>query len=160
MNHGTYHHRPGSDHERWTRETIARCGWAVQYVFGDDEEPPFGYTIGLHALGHPELVVCGTDQYTAGGVLNALGALVRAGRPPERDRPISVRGWPHRLWLLAVLDSSGHLLGANARYRRCGDPPVPALQAVHDDLWGRFPWEPGYALEPGRQPLLGLPPAR
>jgi hypothetical protein len=41
-----------------------RC--SVQYVDAGDEpgEPPFGYTVGLLGLGHPELVLAGLGART------------------------------------------------------------------------------------------------
>ena len=46
-------------------------GWAVQFV--EDNRRPFAYTIGLHNLGLPELLVTGLQPQTAGRVLNSLG---------------------------------------------------------------------------------------
>jgi len=74
-------------YEAWQRETIRRHGWALQAVLGDEESPPFVYTVGLAGFRHPELILFATTQATAAAVLNELGELVRAGRwlaPLER----------------------------------------------------------------------------
>src|SRR3712207_9308332 len=65
-----------------TAQTIRAHGWAVQYVGEGDEpgEPPFGYTIGLFGLGHPELVVVGLVHAAAHAILHRVAALVRDGR--------------------------------------------------------------------------------
>ncbi|WP_199434577.1 DUF4262 domain-containing protein [Qaidamihabitans albus] len=157
--HATPAARPSERPDDWLCDTIDAFGWAIQYVVGDEGAPPFAYTIGLSEYRHPELILFGTDQYTAGGVLNALGKRVRHRRPPGTGAPLTLDGWPHRVHLVRVPDSSGFLLGANFRYRAPGGPPVPALQVVHDDLWGRFPWESGYGMDRARQPVLGAPPA-
>ena len=44
---------------------------------------------------------------------------------------------------------------ANNVYQRRPEDSVPALQVVYGDLEGRMPWEPGYDLEPDRQPWPG-----
>ncbi len=55
---------------------------AVQYVGAgeEDDEPSFGYPIGLFGLGHPELVLVGLDADTTHGVLQRVAEEVAAGR--------------------------------------------------------------------------------
>jgi hypothetical protein len=67
-------------YDAWQRETIRRHGWALQAVDGDEDGPPYVYTVGLTGFGHPELIVFATAQAAAARLLNDLGALVRAGR--------------------------------------------------------------------------------
>jgi hypothetical protein len=71
---------------------IRRYGWFIQYVYGDpictepgcscsdQDSVPFAYTVGLFGMNHPELLIFGVSQETAGGVLNELGDRIRAGR--------------------------------------------------------------------------------
>src|SRR5262245_45910996 len=66
-------------HGAWLRETIRRHGWALQAVLGDEDSPPFVYTVGLSGFGHPELIVFATAQTAAARLLNELGELVRRG---------------------------------------------------------------------------------
>ncbi|MGV0602846.1 DUF4262 domain-containing protein, partial [Mycolicibacterium pulveris] len=65
--------RPIEDYldELWA--IIGDHGWAVQFV--EDEKRPFAYTIGLHDLGVPELVISGVSP---GGATH-----VPAHRPGE-----------------------------------------------------------------------------
>ena len=66
-------------YEAWQRDTIRRHGWALQAVLGDEESPPFVYTVGLAGFRHAELILFATTQATAAAVLNAnrqIGALV------------------------------------------------------------------------------------
>jgi hypothetical protein len=42
-------------HEQRQAAATRQPGWIVQYVLGDDTDPPFAYTVGLHDLGLPEL---------------------------------------------------------------------------------------------------------
>jgi len=67
-------------YDAWRRDTIRRHGWALQAVLGDEDGPPFVYTVGLTGFDHPELIVFATAQAVAGRLLNELGELVRGGR--------------------------------------------------------------------------------
>ena len=51
------------------RDLIDRCGWAVQGVERDRVRPPWAYTVGLTAAGHPELVVTGLPLTRAADLL-------------------------------------------------------------------------------------------
>ncbi|MCE0767284.1 DUF4262 domain-containing protein [Pseudonocardia kujensis] len=125
-------------YEAWQRETIRRHGWALQAVLGDEEGPPFVYTVGLSGFDHPELIVFAVDQATAARALNRLGEYVRLG---GRLGPGDTVGLPEGLVsLLAFPDSADWLLGANRLYRMPGGPPVEALLVVPEE---------GYAEEAG-----------
>jgi hypothetical protein len=77
---------------------IRRHRWAVQYVGSeDDDEPPFGYTIGLFGLGHPELVVVGLGMEAAHGVLQRVAEDVATGRDLVPGELIAWDDWPGRL---------------------------------------------------------------
>lgn len=145
-------------HDAWLRATIERLGWAVTYVHGEDGHPPFGYTIGLTEHGNPELIMFGTTQDTTAYALNELARRFRVEGMLGTGAPVGFEATAHRVWLVPVRDSSEHLLWANRRYRDPDGPPIPAWQAVYDDRHGRFPWDAGYTLPPGLQPVLGTPP--
>ena len=136
---------------------IRRHRWAVQYVGSeDDDEPPFGYTIGLFGLGHPELVVVGLGVDTAHAVLQRVAEDVAAGRdlvPGELVRWDG--GRPGQLFVEPSPNPGEVLLGANRFYRRPPEHSVPAFQLTwtHED--GAFPWEPGWSCGPGCQPRPG-----
>jgi hypothetical protein len=90
-------------------EIVRRYGWFIQYVAGDSVCPapgcdcsgqdsvPFAYTVGLFGMNHPELLILGVPQQTAGGVLNDLGAQIRAGRNLLPGELITFEAWPHRI---------------------------------------------------------------
>ncbi|MEJ3655687.1 DUF4262 domain-containing protein [Actinomycetes bacterium KLBMP 9759] len=129
------------DHERfthlvdqydaWQRETIRRHGWALQAVLGDDDGPPFVYTVGLSGFEHAELILFATSQQVGGAVLNELGELVRAGRTLRPGELVELSsGAVH---LLEFPESAGWLFAANDLYRAPGGPPVPALLVVRDE---------------------------
>ncbi len=126
-------------YEAWQRETIRRHGWALQAVLGDEESPPFVYTVGLAGFGHAELILFATTQATAAAVLNELGELVRAGRrlAPGECVPLT-SGTVH---LLSFPDSMRWLFAANDLYRSYSGPPVPALLVVAEGELEQAPGE-------------------
>ena len=132
------------------RDVIRRCGWSVEYVFGEEGSPAFGYTVGLWELGHAELVTFGACPDCAARVLNRLGSQIRDGVWLSADSTPELDGTP--LLLFDVPNPHQVILGAWALYV---DDEVPALQVVYPDDEGRWPWEPGCSLRPGGQPLPG-----
>jgi hypothetical protein len=118
-------------YDAWRRDTIRRHGWALQAVLGDEDGPPFVYTVGLTGFGHPELIVFATAQAVAGRLLNQLGELVRAGRALHAGERVSTpTGDVH---LLTFPESDHWLFAADDLYRAPGAPPVPALLVVPVD---------------------------
>ncbi len=146
---------------------IRRYGWYIQYVGGecscpgcggaaqeDEFQPPFAYTVGLFGLGHPELLVFGLGQESACGVLNDLGARIRAGAELLPGELITFEHWPHRIVTEQVPNPGEIVFTANRFYQRPAEASVPVLQLSYDDPAGRFPWEAGYAA-PQMQPRPG-----
>jgi Domain of unknown function (DUF4262) len=138
-------------------QTIRKYGLYLQFVSGGSSEvpPTFAYTVGLFGLGHPELVVLGTDQGTALGLLNHLGDRIRAGDNLVAGSLLSFEEWPHRITVEELPNPGEILLSANRHYQRPAEASVPAYQLTYDDVQGRFPWDPGYANPPNLQPRPG-----
>ena len=118
-------------YDAWQRETIRRHGWALQAVLGDEQAPPFVYTVGLSGFAHPELILFATSQATAATVLNDLGELVRSGRRLHAGEKVRVHSG--EVHLLAFPESEHWLFAANDLYRMPDRPPVPALLVVPDE---------------------------
>lgn len=136
-------------------EVIDVHGWCVRHVLAGElaEEVQFTYTIGLTAMGHPEVVVTGLPSESAHIYLNNVGSDVSDGKryaagdsTDEWTRP----GAP--VLFLAVDDTSG-LAAIEQVYGH-----VDALQLVWPDSAGRMPWDPGCTNPPHVQPLLGPHP--
>ncbi len=117
--------------EDWARDTIRRHGWALQAVLGDEDAPPFVYTVGLTGFGHPELILFATTQTTAATVLNELGELVRGGRVLEAGERVALRSGD--VHLLEFPGAEHWLYAAEDLYRVPGGEPVPALLVVPVD---------------------------
>jgi hypothetical protein len=140
-----------------TAQTIRTHGWAVQYVGGGEEtgQPPFGYTIGLFGLGHPELVVVGLGCDGAYGILQGVAGGVRDGRDLVPGELLTFDGWAGRLVPEECPNPGEVVLGANRFYQRPPEYSVPALQLTWSHRDGSFPWDPGYPCGPECQPRPG-----
>ena len=138
------------------QEKIEAHGWAVRHVgAGPDGEPrAFSYTIGLTALGHPELVVVGMPFESAQDFLNLAGELVRDGRRFRTGTTTADLTDGARVAFVPVHDDSG-LTAVEQVYGT-----VEALQLVWPDSAGRMPWDDDHANPPSTQPLLGPLPDR
>ena len=133
---------------------IAEYGWAVQGVGAGDGDPQFSYTVGLTALGHPEIIIESLPPAPALGILNIIGGAIKEqGRrfePGDVVRGILGNDLP-----LAFIEARktddltvvGRIYGTR-----------DALQAVWCDTAGRFPWDEEYGMSVDVQPLLGVVP--
>jgi len=140
--------------DRMVTEIVRRHGWALQYVGGEEESPPFAYTIGLFGLGHPELVVFGLDYSSAAGLLNGLGAKVRENEDILAGQILPFEGTDTRV-RADVLPNPGQVLfAANRFYQRPDEASVPAFQLTWD-VDGVFPGEAGYSKPEWLQPKPG-----
>jgi hypothetical protein len=138
------------------RKVIAKYGWAVRNVMPDDEsdEVGFSYTVGLTALGHPEVIVLGMPWKSAHEFLNLIGDEVRRG---ARYQPGTVTGAftdeDSPVVFIQVAETD-RLTAVGQIYGR-----VDAVQMIWPDSTGRLPWQEGYRNGPAVQPLLGPLPA-
>lgn len=129
----------GTSHGTWQRDTIRRHGWALQAVLGDEDGPPFAYTVGLTGFGHAELILFATAQATAATVLNDLGELVRGGRELRAGERVALRSGD--VHLLDFPEAEHWLFAADALYRVPGGEPVRALLVVPADELAPTPGE-------------------
>lgn len=135
--------------------TLRRCidarGWAVQVVERDRAHPPWAYTVGLTVRGLPELVVTGMPVLAAGRLLDDTAEHLSHSCVPSPGRRFSLPGGP-LLEVVRVARPWAHLL-VSARLYGEG---IAALQLVHADESGRWPWDRSYAGVLGGQPVLGV----
>lgn len=131
----------GTGHGTWQRDTIRRHGWALQAVLGDEDGPPFVYTVGLTGFGHAELILFATGQATAASVLDDLGELVRDGRVLGAGERVALRSGD--VHLLDFPGAEHWLYAADDLYRGPGGEPVRALLVVPADELVPVPGEDG-----------------
>jgi hypothetical protein len=138
------------------RGLIDAYGWAVQAVERSGIHPPWAYTVGLTEGGCPELVVTGMPATQAAILLNDFAEHVMCTRPARPGDRIQLFGGP-LIEIVEVAEPTAHLLVACQFY----GPRIKALQVVHADYLGQWPWESGYrGSGRGGQPLLGVRAAR
>ncbi len=145
---------PGStrlDYLDHVRDLMDRYGWAVQGVERDRIRPPWAYTVGLTSLGRPELVVTGLSISRAGRLLNDVAAHVVHAAAPSPGEQIPLTGGP-LIEIVEVARPSVHLAVAMELL----GPRLRALQVVHADDRGHWPWDLGYRGVRGGQPVLGV----
>jgi Domain of unknown function (DUF4262) len=140
-----------SDYLDHLGDMIAQYGWAVQGVEPDRIHPPWAYTVGLTAYGRPELVVTGLPLLAATELLNDVAAHCVHAAPPAPGEQVPLRGGP-LIEVVEVEVPAAHLVMAVEIY----GPSIRALQVVHADDRGHWPWERGYRGVPGGQPVLGV----
>lgn len=141
---------------------IREHGVYLTYVGGDSDahQTSFAYTVGLHGIGHPELLVLGVGSGTASGLLNDVAARVRAGRDLVPGEILDFAAWPHRVLIEEVPNPGDILFAANHFYERPDVASVPAFQLTYDDRGGRFPTDDGYDIPTWIQPRPGTFSAR
>lgn len=125
---------------------VADRGWFIQSSTTGPDSVPWAYTVGLTRQHRPELLITGLAFRRAADILvEALHLPAELTLPGSR---MMVAGQP--VATVAVLAPTPRLFVAEALF----GPNIEAVQLVHPDLDGSWPWEPRYSR---RQPLLGLP---
>lgn len=137
------------------RSDIDQYGWHVAKIAGDEQAPPWAFTIGLeHSFEHPEVIVFGMELDLLHGLLNHIGEQVKRGRqfePDERAAGILAQNPPvfravAERWL-------GPFVGNAAWFYR--ERSFRVLQCFWPDAGGSLPWEPEFDSDwKSRQPLL------
>ena len=144
---------PGStrdDYLDYVNGLIAEHGWAVQGVQRDRLRPPWAYSVGLTIYGEPELIVTGLPLRRACGLIDDVAAHVLHASAPRPGEQISLRDGP-LIEIVKVSVPSAHLVTAVEIY----GSRLRALQVVHADDRGHWPWDVGYRGVRGGQPVLG-----
>lgn len=134
-------------------------GWTMICTPFDGLPVLYGYTVGFErTFAHPEAVVVGLPPEIIAYVLSRLAGRLGRGERPPRNEPVDLDlNHPVVLRTIAADISAERLKVAHAL--QDGRVPVEAVQVVWPDPAGRFPWEAGYRLLRGYQPLLYQVPA-
>jgi len=133
-------------------QKIERFGWAIQHVDRDRIHPPWSYTVGLTMFDEPELVVTGLPASRASALLHRVAKHPLPGDLPRRGQQLKLIDGP-LMQIVEVAEPTAHLVIAVELF----GPRIRALQLVHADDRGHWPWEPGYRGVRGGQPVLGIP---
>lgn len=143
------------DYLEHIQDIIASTCFAIQGVEGTRHRSPWAYTVGLTGHDRPELVVTGMSMTRATRLLNDVACHVLHAEAPQPGEVVPLRGGPV-IEIVEVAEPTAHLgiaveiFGANIR----------ALQLVHADDRGHWPWEVGFRGGRGGQPVLGVRASR
>ncbi|WP_404445329.1 DUF4262 domain-containing protein [Microbacterium marinum] len=116
---------------------------------------PFGYTIGLFGIAHPEFVIVGMGKAATAFALREAARLVLDGARFMHGEEVAVPRSDRRYIAELVPNPGDIAFGANRHYQRPKEASVPLLQLTYTDGRGRFPWDPSYAEPKRRQPRPG-----
>jgi hypothetical protein len=139
-----------ADYLDQVRRVIARYGWAVQEVERDRVHPPWAYTVWLTTFGQPELVATGLSRRRAADLLNGVAAHLLHAAAPRPGEQVKLVDGP-LIQIVEVGEPAAHLAVAVELF----GPRIRALQVVHADDRGHWPWDLGYRGVQGGQPVLG-----
>jgi hypothetical protein len=138
------------DYTEHMRRLIGTFGWVVQGVERDGVHPPWAYTVGLTGRRQPELVITGMSLTRATRMLNGVAAHVLHADVPEPGTQVALPDGP-LVEVIKVAEPWAHLSLAVEFY----GSRIRALQLVHADKRGRWPWDRQYQGVRGGQPVLG-----
>jgi hypothetical protein len=133
------------------RDLIACCCFMVQGVEGDRYHLPWAYTVGLTAHGKPELVVTGLSMARSVQLLNDVAPHLLHADTPRPGEVVPLRRGPV-IEIVEVTEPTAHLYVAVDIF----GTKIRALQLVHADDRGHWPWEVGFRGGRGGQPVLGV----
>lgn len=148
-----------SDIDQQTLDNIQEYGCSVMHIAGEDDLPPFSYSVGVQQTsGAPEMVVIGLKPELAHAIVNQYNTRVRAGEtftPGQR-----YAGYLGGFDVAFVPVDKGHYeeyFGV-ALWLYQG-PNFEVLQLVYPSTQGVWPWD-AQASEGFRhwQPLLDSAP--
>ncbi len=138
------------DYLEHLRSIVSWHGWAIHGVERAGIRPPWAYTVGLTQMSRPELAVTGMAITRAGRLLNEVAEHLGHAEPPALGEVVELIDGP-AIQFVPVDVPVAHLPVAIELY----GAGVSALQVVHADDRGRWPWEIGYRGVRGGQPVLG-----
>lgn len=134
----------------YVRGLLEEHPWVVVGVERDGYRPPYSYTVGLTAVGLPELVITGLSKDRAANVLIAATEQILDAETPAPGTRIRLPGRrPGEVVRVAEpgvhLDVAADLFGER----------LTALQLVYADVRGRWPWDKNFRNGRAGQPVLG-----
>lgn len=139
-------------------DRIAEGKWMVVGVIGGAQTPPVCYTVGLHSLGYPELIMVGLNMDAGQSILNdAAQQVIDSGSARQSGDVLDkVANLPlivvevDDIELLKEYSAMASNLYGLDQYR--------LQQIVMPDPVGKFPWDEGVDTHFLKvQPLLGKP---
>jgi len=134
---------------------VEEYGWHCLHIHDEGQLPYWTFSIGVfRSWQHPEFVVFGLRDTVAHDVLTQLVDRVRTNESfsPGRDYDDILEGYRCRF---VNVDSKWYsaFLGYAQWFYEVEDG-FPVLQLIWPDKESRYPWQEGYAITDGSQPVL------
>ncbi len=134
---------------------IQAHGWHFVHVRGDDQGPPYSFTVGLYRThGHPELMVMGLEPEVSHPIMGLAVEQIKQGHVYKdgfRDDTL-LDGVD---CLLRKIPPEAHrkYLGYNVWFYKDRPEGFPALQVLWPDSQGRYPGQEGFEMDAMQPPL-------
>ena len=127
---------------------ICTEGHVVQIVRGEEGQMPFGYTVGLHETGWPEIIIVGADPTSSQAVLNAVVTNLRKSekRPADGMEISGITEFPLRLQAVRGKADLWIAVAKKRAARINAASEIEVLQLLWADRNGKFPGEEGCIL--------------
>lgn len=110
--------------------------WAIQFV--EDARRPFAYTVGLHGMGQPELLITGVSAQPSARLPNSIAHHVVDGDLALRPGAHIDHQGEFLFEVVEVEHPDVHLKCAVGLF----GPRIRAFQLVWADDRHRWPWDP------------------
>jgi hypothetical protein len=132
---------PEKLHQR-LRDRIGKRSWTVLEVLPDQGGPVFYYTVGLTAMGLPELLVFGLDPATGQKALENVAEKLVRGLPAVDGILVRdvLRNVPVSLREMRQVKADSHMRYANEFFPGA----VRGMQVIWPDTAGVFPWQQNF----------------
>lgn len=134
-------------------QLIEERGHIVQLIQGDEDHLPFGYTVGLHDAGWPEIVIIGTHPESSQAILNAIVTDLRKRevRPADGMMISGIAEFPLRLQAPKGPTDAWIMVAKMRAKQSAAKSEVEVLQLLWPDDNGKFPGQEGCLLPESHQ---------
>jgi hypothetical protein len=134
---------------------VKQYGWHVLKILGDEEGPPYAFSVGLfHTFKHPEIVIFGLDLNVMHQIINVLAEDISSGKSfePTLEYADILEGYRCTFEVVDPQWYSAFLGYAQWFYK---SDAFPAVQCIWPDKQQRYPWQQNFESRlQGLQPLL------
>lgn len=140
-------------------ENVSEGRWSIVAVASDGVSPSFIYSVGLHSLGYPELIIIGLNPKIGHDIINNCAELMKSnGSQFESGSFVeNLANLP-----LAILDANdlGKMEYAVQGFNFYRHWNFKLQQLVMPDVNKRYPWQEGFDQNMSKiQDLIGTWPA-
>lgn len=138
---------------------IENYGWFVIQVLEDDNNPPFGYSIGLfETFGHAEVLIVGLKLELIHSLINIIGEQIRNGTTFHEGHFYSDILTDYQCYLTSV-DPANYSDYVYQAVKYYNGEDFPLLQCIYPTVKNVYPWETEWPEEIAYlQPILGKSP--